>query len=212
MLAPVLIAVAGIPGSGKTTIGRAAARLLGAALLDLDVLTNPLLQRLSDAVGADGFLGHPALGGATRRARYECLAGVAADLLTGGLPVVAVAPFTDELAESPQWQAFCALAHAPTALLVQVQVPAEVAVDRRRRRGLPRDLAEFTQQASASARTGAGLDAAAQGAAPGSAAARAAAPQPSAAVPSHVDLAVSGLDSAGSARDIAEVVRTFRAR
>lgn len=211
MSAPVLIAVAGIPGSGKTTIGRAAARLLAAPLLDLDVLTNPLLQRLSDLVGADGYLGHPALRGPTRRARYECLAGAAADLLAGGLPVVAVAPFTDELAESPQWQAFCALANAPAALLVQVRVPAEVAGDRRRRRGLPRDLAELAQQASAPGGTGDGLGGADADVAPGSAAVRASAAQPPATVAGHVDLVVSGLDSAGSARDIAALARSFGA-
>ena len=41
-----VVAVAGVAGSGKSTLGRALAVGLGLPLLDLDAVTNPLLDRL----------------------------------------------------------------------------------------------------------------------------------------------------------------------
>jgi mannitol-1-/sugar-/sorbitol-6-phosphatase len=50
----VAVAVAGVAGSGKSTLGRALARALGAPLLDLDSLTNPLLDALPPEVFTPG--------------------------------------------------------------------------------------------------------------------------------------------------------------
>lgn len=137
--APTLIAIAGIPGSGKTTIGRAVATELGAALLDLDTLTNPLVRVLADQLGAGDNFDHPALRGAVREARYRSLKDAAADVASAGISAVVVAPFTTELAEAAAWQAFSA--GAQHALLIEVRIDPSSAAQRRAARGLPRDLA-----------------------------------------------------------------------
>lgn len=60
--------VAGSPGSGKSTLGRAVAARLGACVLDLDTATNPLLAQLAALTGAGDDLDHPSLRGPIRDA------------------------------------------------------------------------------------------------------------------------------------------------
>lgn len=90
------VAVTGAPGAGKTSTAQELARSLGAALLDLDTLTNPLLDLLVDdpKVPVDARL---------RTARYACLLGAAQDCLRTGTPVVLVAPFTAERSDPAAW-------------------------------------------------------------------------------------------------------------
>lgn len=45
-----VILVAGAPGSGKSTLGRELSRELGLPLLDLDTVTNPVLDALVEPV------------------------------------------------------------------------------------------------------------------------------------------------------------------
>lgn len=92
------VAVTGAPGAGKTSTAQELARSLGAALLDLDTLTNPLLDLLVDdpEVPVDVRL---------RTARYACLIGAAQDCLRTGTPVVLVAPFTAERSDPAAWAA-----------------------------------------------------------------------------------------------------------
>lgn len=141
MTGPILVAVGGIPGSGKSTLARALAARLGAALLDLDTLTNPLFTLLADITGADGDFDHPSLRGRVRDARYRCLADTAAEVLAVGCSVVAVAPFTAELAEPLGWQEFSRSTgkQAIASRLVCVHIDQAIAQQRRRGRGLPRD-------------------------------------------------------------------------
>ncbi|MDT4976001.1 MAG: hypothetical protein QOG98_1759, partial [Pseudonocardiales bacterium] len=65
--APALV-VCGAPASGKSTLGRALATRLGAAILDQDVLTAPLVAVVSALLGS-ADLDSPELAGATRAAR-----------------------------------------------------------------------------------------------------------------------------------------------
>jgi mannose-6-phosphate isomerase len=99
---PALV-VCGPPASGKSTLGRALAARLGAALLDQDVLTSPLTAVVASLLGADD-LDSPALAGATRAARYETLIAGAQDNLSIGRPVVLVAPFTSERQDPAAWE------------------------------------------------------------------------------------------------------------
>lgn len=102
------VAVTGAPGAGKTSTAQELARLLGAALLDLDTLTNPLLDLLVEELGGNGnaYDGvDPAVAARLRTARYACLLGAAQDCLRTGTPVVLVAPFTAERSDPAAWAA-----------------------------------------------------------------------------------------------------------
>jgi sugar-phosphatase len=110
--------VAGPAGSGKTTLGRALARHLRVPLVDLDSVTNPLLDGLGDLVAPDGHWNEEGRRARVRPARYAALRAVAADQVAAGLDVVLVAPFTAELRGGPEWTLLTeALAPAPVRVL-----------------------------------------------------------------------------------------------
>lgn len=146
----MLVAIGGIPGSGKSTLGQALAGRLGAALLDLDTLTNPLLALLAATTGAGDDLDHPSLRGAVRDARYRCLADTAAQVASAGCSAIAVAPFTAELAEPIAWHQFPGRGLDQTASKVLICVHVDPAVARQRRgdRGLPRDQSLLQRDAA----------------------------------------------------------------
>ena len=140
--APRVFVVAGPPGSGKSTFGAALARSWPAVLLDQDTLTNPLMSRIGELVGGGDDLDHPAFRGPVRQARLDCVLGAARDNLGLGWSVVLVAPFTAELADPSRFrQVFGSLAGNAAVQLIWVTVPEDVARERRRARGLSRDLA-----------------------------------------------------------------------
>lgn len=95
--------VAGPPASGKTVLGAALARRIGATLLDQDVLTHPLTSVVADLLGADD-LDDVRLAAATRFARYETIHAAAVANLGVGNPVVLVAPFTGERRDPAAWR------------------------------------------------------------------------------------------------------------
>lgn len=95
--------VTGAPGAGKTATGREVARQLGAALLDLDSLTNPLVDLLVEAWGGEGY-DDESVAPLLRDARYECLLAAAEDCLGAGTSVVLVAPFTSERRSAVAWE------------------------------------------------------------------------------------------------------------
>jgi predicted kinase len=140
---PVVL-LTGPPAAGKTTVGRALARHLGAALLDQDTATAPLTAVVADLVGVydldDRRLADP-----TRAARYETITGLAEDNLHAGTPVVLIAPFTAERRDRPAWDALDhrlrAAGGAPTLLWLRLD-PA-IVVQRLRARGADRDLAKL---------------------------------------------------------------------
>ena len=110
--------VAGPAGSGKTTLGRALARHLRAALVDLDSVTNPLLDGLSDLVAPGGHWNEEGRRARVRPARYAALRAVAADQVLAGLDVVLVAPFTAELRGGSEWTLLTgAVAPAPVRVV-----------------------------------------------------------------------------------------------
>ncbi|MBA2770074.1 MAG: AAA family ATPase [Sporichthyaceae bacterium] len=96
------VLVSGPPAAGKTTVGRALAGHLGAALLDLDTATAPLVAVLADLLGT-ADLDDRRLVAATRHARYETLVALAEDNLRAGMSVVLVAPFTAERRDAATW-------------------------------------------------------------------------------------------------------------
>lgn len=98
-----MLVVAGPPGSGKSTLGSALARELRAALLDLDTLTNPLLDVLARQVAPDGHWNDAAYRNVVRPARYAALRSAASDQVATGVDVVLVAPFTAEMAGGQEW-------------------------------------------------------------------------------------------------------------
>ncbi|MFE6157515.1 HAD-IA family hydrolase [Streptomyces sp. NPDC056486] len=99
---PLVIAVSGVAGSGKTTLGRALAEKLRLPLLDLDTLTVSLLDRLHGTVLDDHWLAPPH-GATIRAARYAALRATAAEVVATAGGAVLVAPFTAELTGTAEW-------------------------------------------------------------------------------------------------------------
>lgn len=131
--------VAGPAGSGKSTLGRALAAATGAVVLDQDIATNPLLAQLAGLVGAGDDLDHPALRGAVRQARYQCVIDVAVDNGRLGRDVVLIAPFTAESSDQAAWAELGRQLTPARVVLIWVTVSTEEALARRVRRNLPRD-------------------------------------------------------------------------
>lgn len=143
---PVAIFIGGVPASGKSTLGAALARRLPAALLDLDTITGPLSVIVCDLVGARD-LGEPRVAALTRQARYASLLDTAAEVASGGIATVLVAPFTQEQ-HREQWSAiherfsaFCA------PMLVWLTLPPEELLRRLVARGAARDGVKLTDPA-----------------------------------------------------------------
>src|SRR4051794_31486914 len=134
----VVIALAGVAGSGKSTLGRALAGELRLPLLDLDAVTNPLLDRLVGPVLSTHWLAAPH-GELVRAGRYAALRAVAHDVVATAGGAVVVAPFTAELTGGPAWAELVA-AVAPAEIRV-VHLDGDPALLARRRavRGAPRD-------------------------------------------------------------------------
>ncbi|MBV9923094.1 MAG: HAD-IA family hydrolase [Pseudonocardia sp.] len=132
------IAVAGAAGSGKSTLGRALATALRLPLLDLDAVTNPLLDQLVGPVLPAHWLAAPH-GELVRDGRYAALRAVAHDVVATAGGAVLVAPFTAELTGGSEWAALLA-AVAPTEVQV-VHIDGDPGLLERRRtaRGAARD-------------------------------------------------------------------------
>jgi len=147
------VLVTGAPGAGKSTVGRALARRLGAALIDQDTLTGPLVDVVADLVGVHD-LDDPRLAGPTRAARYEALVAVAEDNLRVGTPIVMVAPFTRERRDLHAWMTLDRRLRSAggSPLLVWLWLTPEVAALRLAVRAAARDFAKADKPA-------AGLDA-----------------------------------------------------
>ncbi len=148
------VIVCGPPASGKSTVGRALAARLGAALLDQDVLTSPLTAVVSTLL-RDDDLDSPVLAGATRSARYETIIAAAEDNLRTGRPVVMVAPFSVERRDLATWMRLTGrLGDAgATATLVWLRIPDEELLGRMRARAAPRDRGKLVDGAAYLART-----------------------------------------------------------
>ena len=111
---------------------------LGLPLLDLDTLTNPLLDGLPASVLTGHWLS-PGHGTAIRDARYAALRAVAAEVTATAGAAVLVAPFTAELAGGAAW-ARLRVALGPTdPVVVWIRGDAELLARRRADRQADRD-------------------------------------------------------------------------
>jgi predicted kinase len=100
---PATLLIAGPPASGKSMVGTSLARTLGAALIDLDVATEPLLSVIASLVNVDD-IDDPRLATLTRTHRYETITLLAEDNLRVGNTVLLVAPFTEERKSPHAWE------------------------------------------------------------------------------------------------------------
>ena len=140
---PVVV-MSGAPATGKSTVGRALARELRAAVVDLDTATAPLVAVVADLLGVTD-LDDPRLAAPTRAARYEAIVALAEDSLAVGTPVVMVAPFTAERRDGTAWETLAARLRAAggTPTLVWPRLDADVVLERLRARGAARDEAKL---------------------------------------------------------------------
>ncbi|MDQ1718276.1 MAG: hypothetical protein QOE89_2229 [Pseudonocardiales bacterium] len=150
---PALV-VCGPPASGKSTLARALASRLGAALFDQDVLTGPLTSVVAQLLGSDD-LDSPALAHATRAARYETLAAGAEDNLQIGRAVVLVAPYSTERRDPVAWKRLAErLSDAGgLATLVWLRVTGEELLARMAERAADRDRDKLEDAGAYLART-----------------------------------------------------------
>lgn len=132
------MAVAGVAGSGKSTLGRALAGALGAPLLDLDALTNPLLDRLPAAVFGGHWLASPHRA-AIRDGRYAALRAVTRDTVDTAGCAVLVAPFTAELRGGEPWSLLYQAADPADLQMVHIDGAPELFAARRAQRAEERD-------------------------------------------------------------------------
>src|ERR1700730_17072790 len=130
------VLIGGPPATGKSTLATALAPELGAALLDLDVVTGPLTRIVSGLIGTPD-LDDPVLAGLTRDARYDTLLDLAHANLRAGLPVVLVAPFTRERAAPSAWAATARRLGADP-LMVWLHLPPQELIRRLTGRALSR--------------------------------------------------------------------------
>ncbi len=138
MSEPFAVAVAGAAGSGKSTLGRAVAARLRAPLLDLDTVTNPLLDALGDGVFGRHWLSS-AHAAAVRQGRYAALLATASEVLGTAGGVVLVAPFTAELAGGTAWEDLVAAVSPTNLQMVHLVGSPELFACRRAARGSERD-------------------------------------------------------------------------
>lgn len=149
---PRAVLVAGPAGSGKSTLGAGLAVLTRAVLLDLDVLTNPLVDVVAELAGTGEDIDHPRLREPVRAARYGALLDTTDAQLRTGLDVVVVAPFTAETSTVTGWSHLARrlrTAGAGRVDLVWLDCPAPELVRRLTARGAIRDRAKVADEAAA---------------------------------------------------------------
>ena len=133
-----VVVVAGVAGSGKSTLGCELATAMRVPLLDLDAVTNPLLDRMVGPVLPTHWLAAPH-GQLIREGRYAALRALARDVVATAGCAVLVAPFTAELTGGAAWaELAAAVAPAEIRVLHLHGDPALLAA-RRAMRGEPRD-------------------------------------------------------------------------
>ena len=134
-----VVCIGGAGATGKSTVGRALARQLRAALIDQDLATNPLMAEVARARGIGLDFTDPWLTGQVRTARYQCLTDSAALNAQCGVDTILVAPFSAEVASVEQWAQLCASVSPGRTVLVWLSVDAATLQQRRSRRNLDRD-------------------------------------------------------------------------
>lgn len=133
------VVIAGVAGSGKSTLGAAVARDLAAPLLDLDTLTAPLLDVLSPLLGSGHWNDSGDAAPLIRAGRYAVMRSVAEELTSVGVRSVMVAPFTRELQGGDEWAALLESVAPAPVVVVHVDGSEALLARRRADRGLDRD-------------------------------------------------------------------------
>lgn len=134
----MIVVVAGPAGSGKTTLGLELARTLGLPLLDLDTITNPLLDSLVPSMLAGTHWNDASLRDTVRPARYAALLATISDQRFTNVGGVVVAPFTKELEGGAEWRALVE-ASGEVPKVIWLKTSPELLAERRARRSADRD-------------------------------------------------------------------------
>jgi len=131
-MTPIVLALTGLPGTGKTTLADALYPLLaGFAFLDVDTLTIPLVRTALELRGLS--LEAASSSGELRRlrdAQYECLFAQTRQLIGFGRDVLMVGPMTNELADPPRFREVVSGFAPATMLLVRTHAPGLVVCSR----------------------------------------------------------------------------------
>lgn len=134
----LVIAICGSAGSGKTTLAHALAGTLQLPILDLDTITNPVLDAVSLLLPGRHW-NAPEHHQLIRDARYAALRGAVADVVSVGLGAVLAAPFSEELRGGEAWVALNAAAAPAPTHFVYIAGSPELLAERRRLRAATRD-------------------------------------------------------------------------
>ncbi|MFT4220950.1 MAG: HAD-IA family hydrolase [Microbacterium sp.] len=132
------LVVAGAAGVGKSTLARALARVLALPVVDLDTLTNPLLDAIAERAFPGAHWNDPALRETVRPARYAAVRAVIAEQADAGVGAVAAAPFTAELTGGPEWE-LLVQACGQEPVVVWLEADDTVIAARRAQRSAARD-------------------------------------------------------------------------
>jgi predicted kinase len=131
-MTPIVLALTGLPGTGKTTLADALYPLLPEfAFVDVDTLTIPLVRTALELRGLS--LEAASASGELRRlrdAQYECLFAQTRQLIGFGRNVLMVAPMTEELADPPRFREVVASFAPATMLLVRTNAPGLIVCSR----------------------------------------------------------------------------------
>lgn len=145
---PAALLIAGPPASGKSMVGASLAKRLGAALIDLDVATEPLLSVIRSLLHVDD-VDDPRLATLTRADRYETIIRLAEDNLRVGNTVVLVAPFTEERRNFHNWEELVDRLHRATGgavTLIWLHLSRGELLQRMRSRRADRDEAKLSRE------------------------------------------------------------------
>jgi predicted kinase len=135
------VLIAGPPASGKSTVAASLARTLGAAVIDQDVATGPLVNIIGSLIDVND-IDDPRLAALTRTARYETITCLAEDNLGAGRTVLLVAPFTEERKNLHAWEELSRRlrqAGAVTVTMVWLDLSRDELLRRMHARGADRD-------------------------------------------------------------------------
>lgn len=141
-----LIIIGGLPGTGKSRLGKSLAESLAVPIIDKDTTTRPLvelaLEQFSDAEGRHDRHSER-YQNTVRREEYRCLLNVAEENLALGISMIVTAPFAWEIMAGDWVQSLNKtvrfLPYDIRILITWLTSPADVTLERLLQRNVPRD-------------------------------------------------------------------------